>query len=144
MDLDECRLARSGHPEAHRVEGALDAARDDVLLLAVLGAAQQLLAQVVVHAGVGAAARGARQRHALGALAVTPDQQLGARADEGQIGCADAPAVAGREELAQRAEHRTRVVGRGAVRPNLAGENDLFELSSADALHRALDGVLIV
>jgi len=48
LHLHEHRLIRGGHPHAHRAEHALDPARDDRLLLALLGAVQELLAQQVV------------------------------------------------------------------------------------------------
>ena len=131
-----CGLVGRGGPEAHRVERALDAPRHDRLLLALLGAARELLAQVVVDRGVGAAAGGPGQRHALGPRALAAHQQLRARSQEGQLRRADAEAVAGREHLAQAAEDRRRVERRGRVHPHLAGEHDLLELARSDPLHR--------
>ena len=90
---------------------------------------QQLLAEVVVHGRVGAAAGGAGERHRLGAGAVAAHQQLGARADEGELGGADAPAEAGREGVAQRPEHGGGVVRRGRVCAHLARQHDLLELA---------------
>jgi hypothetical protein len=144
LHLDQHRLFRGGDPHAHRFERPLDTPLDDRLLLAVLDAVQQLLAQVVVDGGVGAAPGGPRQRHRLGARAVAAHEQLGAGPHERQLGGADAPAEAGREGLPQGAEHGGGIVRRGGVRTHLAREDDLLELPGADALHRALDGLLVV
>ena len=99
---------------------------------------------MVVDGRVGAAPRRTGERDGLGALAVAADEQLGAGADEGELRRADAPAVAGGEDLAQGAEDGPRVVGRRRVRAHLAGQHDLLELTGADPLDRALDGVLVV
>ena len=85
---------------------------DDRLLLAVLVAAQQLLAEVVVDRRVGAAPGRAGQRDGRDALPPS-----GARSSSGLAPTkaasrrAAAEAEAGRELLAQRAEDRGRVVG---------------------------------
>ena len=65
-----------------RAQRADDAPRDDRLLLAVLVGAQQLLAEVVVDGGIGAAARRAGEREGARAQAVAADEQLGAGGDE--------------------------------------------------------------
>jgi hypothetical protein len=137
LHLDQHRVVRAGHPDADRLQRALDAARHDRLLLTVLDAAQQLLAEVIVHRRVGAAARRARERHGLGAGAVAAHQQFGAGSHEGQVRRADAPAEAGREDLPQRAEHGAGVVLRGGVGAHLAGEHDLLELAGAGCARRA-------
>ena len=87
------RLVGRGHPQAHRRQRALDAPGHDGLLLAVLGGSQQLLAEVVVHRRVGAAARGAGQRHGLARAPSRRTSSSGARADEGELRRAHAVAV---------------------------------------------------
>ena len=57
---------------------------------------------------------------------------------------AHAPAVAGREQLPERAEHGAGVVIAGGVGAHLAGEHDLLELAGPDPLDRALHGLLVV
>ena len=69
--------------------------------------------------------------------AVAAHEQLRARADEGELGRADAPAVAGREGLAQGAEHGAGSCARGRVHAHLARQHDLLELAGPDALDRA-------
>ncbi len=99
---------------------------------------------MVVDGRVGAAPGRAGERDGLRALAVAANEQLGAGADEGELGRADAPAVTAREHLAQRAEDGSRVVRGRRMRAHLAGEHDLLEVTRADALDRALDSVLVV
>ncbi len=101
-------------PDADRLERALDPARDDRLLLAVLVAAQQLLAEVVVDRRVRAAARGAGERDRLGAR-----RRRGAPAARGSRRRRPAPACRrtsssrpGRPRAARRGRRR----GRAAVR----------------------------
>ena len=77
------------------LQRAGDAADDDRLLLAVLGRAQELLAEVVVDGGVGGAAGGAGQGDGLGSVAVAADQQLWRGGDEGGVAAAGAEDVTG-------------------------------------------------
>ena len=83
---------------------------------AVLVAAQQLLAEVVVDRGVGAAPDRARQGHGRDARPGAPHEQLRAGAEEGRLGGAAAEAEAGGELLAHRAEEGGGVVGGRASR----------------------------
>ena len=76
-DPHERRLGRGGDPDRVAVEGALDAAHDDRVLLAVAVVAHQALAEVRVDRGVGAATGGAGERDRADALALTPHEQLG-------------------------------------------------------------------
>ena len=85
------------------------------LLAAVLVAAQQLLAEVVVDGGVGAAPGRAGEGDGRDAGARAAHQQLRAGADEGRLRRAAAEAEAGGELLAHRAEERGRVVGGGGA-----------------------------
>ena len=66
-DADDRGLVGRGDPDGVGSQGAGDPADDDLLLLAVLGGAHELLAEVVVDGGVGGAAGGAGQRDGLGA-----------------------------------------------------------------------------
>ena len=66
-DLDDDRLGRGRHPDRVRPQRLGDPPHDDRVLVAVLVAAQQLLAEVVVDGRVGAAPRGAGQRDRAGA-----------------------------------------------------------------------------
>ena len=114
------------------------------VLLAVLRALHQLLAEVVVDRRVGAAAGRAGERDAGGAGAAAADQELRAGAEERRLGRADAEAEAGREELAHRSERRRRVVRGGRLDRDLAGEDDLRELPGADPLDRGADRARVV
>ena len=120
---------------------ARDAPGDDRLLLAVLGRAQELLAEVVVDGGVGAAARRAGERERRRAQALAADEQLGAGGDERGVAAAGAEDVAARERLAQHAEDRGGVVRRAARGPATSRASTTFSsVAGADALDRARDG----
>ena len=121
-----------------------DPAHDDALLLAVLVAAQQRLAEVVVHGRVGAAPCRAGERDRRGALAVTAHQQLGRGADEGRVAAADGVDVARREARAQRAEDARGIVVARGVHLHLPREHDLLERARADPLDGARDRALVV
>src|SRR5947209_3826953 len=82
-------------------ERASDPARDDRLLLAVLLAVHQLLAEMRVDGRIGAAPARAGERDCLDALALAAHKQLRARAQERQLGRSDEVAVARREPVAQ-------------------------------------------
>ena len=97
-------------PDRMRAQRALDAPRDDRVLLAVALVAQQLLAEVIVDGGVGAAAGGAGERERADAVALAAHQQLGAGGDQRRVAAPDAEHEAGGELLAQHAEHRRRVI----------------------------------
>ena len=119
--------------------------RHDRLLGPVLGALQQLLAEVVVHRRVGAAAGGAGQRHGLGAGAVAAHQQLGAGAHERALRAADAVAVAVGERRAQAVEHRARGRCRARRCTRTSRASTTFSsVARADPLDRAADGLLVV
>ena len=62
-DPDDLRLRRHLDPDRVRAQSADDPLGDDPLLTAVLVAAQELLGEVVVDGGIGAAPGGAGQRH---------------------------------------------------------------------------------
>ena len=125
-------------------QGRSDAAGDDRVFRAVLGRAQQLLAEVVIDGRVGRAADRAGKGNGLGAGAVAADEQLGRRGDERGVAAADAEDEAVTEGGAQDAEHRRRVVCGARVNGNLAGEHDLLELTPLDALGGAGDHLLEV
>ena len=63
-------------PDRDRGEPALDPPGDDRVLVAVLGAVQELLAEVVVDGGVGAAAGRAGEGDGRGDGAAAADEQL--------------------------------------------------------------------
>ena len=143
-DLDDARLVGGLDPDGVRAQRALDPPRDDPVLGAVLVGAQELLAEVIVDAGVGAAPRRARERDRRGDGAAAADEQLGAGADERRLRRADAEAEAGREELAQGAVERRRDRAPPALDLDLAREDHLLELAGSDPLHGALDRPLVV
>ena len=118
--------------------------RDDLLLLAVLLRAHQLLAEVVVDRRVGGAAGRAGERDGRGAQALAAHEQLRRRGDERGVAAARAEHVAGLESGAQDAEDRCRVVVGRRVHRDLAGEHDLPEVAGADPLDGARDGGLEV
>ena len=118
--------------------------RDDRLLLAVLGRAEQLLAEVVVDRGVGRAADRARERDRGGAQALAAHEQLGRGGDERALAAAGAEDEAGAERRAQDAEHGGGVVRRRRVDGDLAREHDLLERARADPLDRARDRLDVV
>ena len=138
-DLDHLRLGGRLDPDRVRAQGADDALGDDPLLTAVLVAAQQLLAEVVVDRRVGAAPDRAGQGHARDARPRAAHEQLRAGAEEGRLGRAAAEAEAGGELLAHGAEEGGRVVGRGRADDHLAGEDDLAHLPRPDPLGRGGD-----
>ena len=109
LHLHHDGLLSRRHPHAHGSQHALDPARHDRLLLAVLRALQQLLGQVAVHRRVGAAAAGAGERDGLRALAVAAHQELRARPDERGLGRAGQVAVAGGEGRTERVVHGARL-----------------------------------
>ncbi len=119
--LDDLRLRRGLDPDRVRAQGADDSLGDDPLLAPVLVAAQQLLAEVVVDGGVGAAPGRAREGDGRDASAGAPHQQLRTGADEGRLRGAAAEAEAGRELLAHGAEDGRRVVGGAGGDHDLAG-----------------------
>ena len=84
-DLDQARLGRGLDPDRMGAQPADDPPGDDLVLGAVLGALQQLLADVVVDRGVGAAPRRAGQGDRRGARPRAANQQLRAGADEGPL-----------------------------------------------------------
>ena len=144
LDLDESRLVGGGDPEAHGRQRSLDARADDRLLLALLRAVQQLLPEVVVDRGVRGAARRTRQRHSLRPGAIAPNEQLRRRADERPVAGAHAVREARREDLAQGAEDRRRVVRVGGVHSHLTRQHDLLHVASLDQLHRPAHRALVV
>ena len=114
-DAHERRLGRGRDPDGVRAQRAGDPAGDDLVLLAVLVAAQQLLAKVVVDRRVGAAARGARERDGARALAVAADEQLGAGRDERRVAAPDREHVTGGNASRSSPKHGAGVVvDRGA------------------------------
>ena len=105
-------LVGGGGPEADRLEGPLDPPRHDRLLLALLGAVGELLAEMVVHRRVGAATSRARRAPPYCARAPSRrNEELGARAQEGKLRRPDTPAETGGEHLSQGAQHGARSVG---------------------------------
>jgi hypothetical protein len=117
---------------------------DDRVLLAVLVAAQELLAEVGVDGGVGAAAGRAGQGHRARPQPVAAHEQLGAGGDERRVAAAGAEDEARRERLAQDAEHGSGVVRARRVDLDLAGEHDLVQATGPDALDGAGDRGLVV
>ena len=142
-------FARPGSSAAatHRLTGArVRSIRRATIscFLPVLRALQQLLAEVVVHRWVSAAARGARERHGLRAGPVAAHEQLRAGAHEGQLRGAHAPAATGGEGHAKCVQDRARLVVGGAVHPHLAGQHQLAQLTRGDPLHGARHRPLVV
>ncbi len=93
-DLDDLRFRRRLDPHRMRAQGADDPRGDDALLAAVLVAAQQLLAEVVVDGRVGAAPGRAGEGNGGDAGAGAANQQLRAGAEEGGLRSAAAEAEA--------------------------------------------------
>ena len=75
---------------------------------------------------------------------LAPHQQLRRGGHERAVAAAGAEHEAGAEGGAQDPERRGRVVRRGRVDRDLAGEHDLLERARADALDGAGDGLLVV
>ncbi len=97
---------RPRRPTPTRAQRPLDPVRDDRVLFAIAGVAQQLLAEVRVDGGVGAAAHRGGEREGRDALALPAHEQLGARGDQDVLAAPDAEHEAGRELVAQHAQHR--------------------------------------
>ena len=115
-DLDDPRLGRRPRPRPRAAAASRTIRRTTISCSrAVLVAAQQLLAEVVVDRRVGAAPGRAGERDGRDAGARAPHQQLRAGADEGRLRRPAAEAEAGREQLAQGAEERR--PGRGPRAP---------------------------
>ena len=131
-------------PDRVRAQRAGDPAGDDRLLLAVLGRAEQLLAEVVVDGRVGRAADRAGERDGRRAQPLAAHEQLRRGGHERAVAAAGAEHEAGAEGGAQHPEGRGRVVRRGRVDGDLAGEHDLLERARADALDGAGDRLLVV
>src|SRR6185295_18997215 len=120
------RLPRRLDPDRERTELADDLLDEDPVLAAVLVAAQQLLAEVVVDRGVGAAPGRAGQRDGGSAGAGAADQELWAGREERRLRRPTAEAEAGGEVLAEGAEDGRGVMGGGRGDDNLAGEHHLL------------------
>src|SRR5689334_10781967 len=122
-----------------RAQGADDPLGDDPLLTTVLVAAQQLLAEVVVDRGVGAApsrtGKGDRRSAGTGAAY----EELRAGADESGLRRPAAEAEAGRELLAHPPEQSRGVVGAAGADDHLAGEHHLAHFAGGDPRCGALD-----
>src|SRR6266511_6052285 len=112
------------------------------MLRAVLVAVKELLAEVVVDGGIGAAPRRPGERDGRRDRPAAAYQQLGARADERRLGRSDGETEAGREQLAQGAVNGGRVVRRRRLDEDLTREHDLLKLAGRDPLHGALDRAL--
>ena len=129
------------HPDRVRTQLADDALGDDPLLATVLVAAQQLLAEVVVDGGVGAAPGRAGQRHGRGAGAGAADQQLrGWRRGRPPPGCRSrsrsrtGTARAGRRRSPpDRARRRPRPSPRGPARPCSSRRRPIRSVAAATA-----------
>ncbi len=134
--LDHARLGRRLDPDRLAAQRALDPPDDDLVLAAVLGGAQELLAEVIVDRGVGAAPGRAGERHRRRPRPATPHEQLRAGAEERGLRRAAAKAEAGREQLPKRAVERRRLVGPRRLDHHLAREHHLLQLAGADSLHR--------
>ena len=105
---------------------------DDQVLDPVLLAPHQLLPEVIVDRGVGAAPGRAGERDGRDAGAAAADEQLRAGADERRLGRTGAEAEAGWKQLPEGAEEGRRVVRRAGLDHDLAGEHDLLEPAVAD------------
>ncbi len=99
---------------------------------------------MVVHRRVGAAARRAGKRQRAHAMPFASDQQLRAGSDEGRVSASHAEHEAGRELLAQHAEHRRRVIRARRMHLHFTGEHDLLDLLRPDHLHRSRDRRFVV
>ena len=141
--LDHLRLVAGLHPDRARSELAGDPPGDDPVLDPVLFALHQLLGEVIVDRGIGAAPGRAGECHGGDAGATTAHEQLGARAEKRRLGRADAEAKARREELAQSAEHAAGSWPRSLDR-DLARQHDLVQLASADPRNAGGNRVLEV
>jgi hypothetical protein len=138
-DPDDMRLGVGMRPHGVRSQHPLDAPNDDLVLLAHLGAAEHSLTEVIVHRGIGAPSRRARQRHRRRDRARAADEKLRTGTDEGRLRSPDAKAEAGWKELPEGAEQSCGVVRCGGLDQDLARQHDLVELSSLDPLHRLGD-----
>ena len=135
-DLDHEWLALGVDPDGVLSQGPLDPPHDDPVLFPHLGAAQHRLAKVVIDCGVRAAGCGSGERNRCCHRPRAAHEQFGARAEEGSLPGAEAEAEAGREEIAEGAEQRTRIMGCGGLDRQLAREHDLLDVRGADALDR--------
>ena len=135
-DLHQARLGRRLHPDRLTAERALDPPDHDLVLATVLRGAQELLAEVIVDRGVGAAPSGAGQRHRRRARPGAPHEQLRAGAEERRLGRAAAKAEAGREQLPKRAVDGRRLVRPGRFDHHLPRQHHLLELAGPDPAHR--------
>ena len=142
-DLDHRGIGVDLDPDRPRSELALDPPGDDLVLAQILGRVQQLLPEVVVDGGIGAAADRAGERYGGDTGAAAAEQELGAGAEEGALGGSDAEAEAGREQVAQGAEGDRRIVRGRSLDRDLAREHDLLELAGADSLDRPGDPALV-
>src|SRR4029079_4706105 len=120
--------ARRARPPAREGAGAeppLDPFGDDRMLGTVLGAVQELLAEVIVDRRVGAATSRACQRHCRGDGAAAANEELGAGADERRLRRSDAEAEATAEGVPEGAEERPCTVRRRRRDLNLASQDGL-------------------
>ena len=100
-DLHERRLRGGGHPHGVRGEHPRDPAGDDRVLLTVLLASEQLLAEVVIDRRIGAAPGRAGERDRARALPVSADEELRTGGEEHRVATSHGEHEARRELLAQ-------------------------------------------
>ena len=132
------------HTECGR-ERARDPPRDDRVLLAVLLAAQQLLAQVVVDRRVGAAPDRAGERDGAGALALAADEQLRAGGHERRRRRGRRRTRSTRERLAQhRRGSPPGSCGAGACTSTSRASTTFSSSPARIRSHRARDRLLVV
>jgi hypothetical protein len=142
-DAYDHRLRRALDPDRDRRQAALDPLRDDGVLGAVLVAVEELLAEVIVDGGIGAATRRSGEGHRRRNGAAAANEELRAGADERCLRRADAEAEARAEGLTERAEQ-----GPGGMRSrsgdtDLAGEHELLDPAAADRADGIGDRLLV-
>ena len=143
-DLDHDGLGSHFDPDRERIQPALDPPRHDRVLLTVLGALHELLAEVGIHGRIGATTRRAGQRDRRGPGSVAPDEELGRSADKRGLGRADAEHKAGLEDLTEGAKESACGVGRGGIDGHLTGQHELVDAAGADSLHSGGHGPFVV
>ena len=138
------RLPGGSHPQGMGLEGPRDPADDDCVLLPVLVALEQLLAQVGVDRRVRAAASRAGEADGAGPLTLSTHQQLWAGRHEGGVSSSHRKHVTARERRPEEAEHRGRVVVDRRVNVDFAGQDDLGQLTAPNPLDGSGHGLLVM
>ena len=114
------------------------------MLATVLARSQHPFAEVVVDSWIGAACARAGEGERAGPQPVPPDQELGARGDEGRIATAHGEHEATRKRASENVEDGGDIVRTRGVDLYLARKNDLLDAPGCDQLNGAGDSRLVV